>query len=405
MRTCPVCATENEPGAAHCEVCGERLTPLQPGEQADESEMVAATLQQATVSAEAQGQAGDEALERPLSNEESLQEEITQGPPKVLYSSHDGTAYPASSIEFQEGIGPLGEPLVARPPDVAAAHDPEKGPDSERTPGVDEALAMDPLQDPATFGGLTTDHTTDADTPTGIGAESFEPISHHHPQGETERVVTEAERAAAEGVAPEDLHEDLFNHQAHDDRLADPSPRMDDSSAGAFSQAAAQGVQDQMGGFANEFDEDEDDLGGGGGGATKRRRQPSFEVQAVPRREPIEPLPTPGPSAQSATVTLYVDRQPVMTHAIDSDETLIGRQDAASDAYPEVDLAEWDPDASVSRKHAYIYRQNKNYTLYVVSNAGTQINEDLLELGDRRTLSDGDVIVLAGRFAMKFERP
>ena len=60
----------------------------------------------------------------------------------------------------------------------------------------------------------------------------------------------------------------------------------------------------------------------------------------------------------------------------------------------------FDPEAVISRKHAYVYRQNKNYTLYVVSNAGTQVNSDLLDIGDRRKLSDGDVIVLAGKMAI-----
>lgn len=117
----------------------------------------------------------------------------------------------------------------------------------------------------------------------------------------------------------------------------------------------------------------------------------------------LEPLPVPGTS--SATLTLYVNKAPVHTYSIDTDETLIGRRDPRADAFPEFDLSEWDADAHVSRKHAYLYRQNKNYTLYVVSNSGTQVNSDLLNLGDRRALKSGDVIILAGRFAMKFEIP
>lgn len=117
----------------------------------------------------------------------------------------------------------------------------------------------------------------------------------------------------------------------------------------------------------------------------------------------LEPLPVPGTS--SATLTLYVNKAPVHTYSIETDETLIGRRDPRADAFPEFDLSEWDPDAHVSRKHAYLYRQNKNYTLYVVSNSGTQVNSDLLNLGDRRALKSGDVIILAGRFAMKFEIP
>jgi predicted component of type VI protein secretion system len=104
-------------------------------------------------------------------------------------------------------------------------------------------------------------------------------------------------------------------------------------------------------------------------------------------------------------VTVYINREPVIRHDIDTDETLIGRKDPVADAYPDLDLTDYDPEAFVSRKHAYIYRQNKNYTLYAVSNAGTQLNNELLDLGDRRALSDDDVIILAGKIAMKFELP
>ena len=59
----------------------------------------------------------------------------------------------------------------------------------------------------------------------------------------------------------------------------------------------------------------------------------------------------------------------------------------------------------VSRKHAYVYRQNKVYTLYAISNGGLQLNSDLLELGERRELKSGDVIVVAGIIAIKFQIP
>ncbi|MEM1349663.1 MAG: FHA domain-containing protein, partial [Myxococcota bacterium] len=124
-----------------------------------------------------------------------------------------------------------------------------------------------------------------------------------------------------------------------------------------------------------------------------------------PMNAPTVQLPTPGVYAQPAEVTLFVNKQPVLQHAIETDETLIGRQDVRSDVYPDIDLSAYDPEGFISRKHAYIYRQNKNYTLYAVSNGGVQVNTTLLELGDREALRDGDVIVLAGFLAFKFRLP
>lgn len=120
---------------------------------------------------------------------------------------------------------------------------------------------------------------------------------------------------------------------------------------------------------------------------------------------PAAKLPTPGPHTVPATLTVYFQKQPVLEYAIETDEVLIGRKDIRADIHPEIDLTTWDHGAFVSRKHAYIYRQNKNYTLYAVSNGGLQLNNDLLELGDRKQLQDGDIIVVAGVLAMKFALP
>lgn len=122
-------------------------------------------------------------------------------------------------------------------------------------------------------------------------------------------------------------------------------------------------------------------------------------------RVSVAPLPQPGVHIEPATLTLYVNRAPVHSHAVDTDETLLGRRDPMADAYPDFDLTDFDPAGEISRKHAYVYRQNRNYQLYVLSNAGTQLNAEMLTLGDRRALKTGDVIVLAGKYALKFELP
>lgn len=99
---------------------------------------------------------------------------------------------------------------------------------------------------------------------------------------------------------------------------------------------------------------------------------------------------------------VYVNKQPVHTHPVVNDETLLGRFDPVSGSYPELDLTEFDTDSRTSRKHAYLYRQGGNYYLYPVSNAGTQHNQSLVDMGEKRKLANGDVIILAGALAMKF---
>lgn len=284
---CPVCETENALDATHCEVCGERLVPPAEGEVVAPEENVLAMIAE-----QSEADATEVAYETSVEDSESSQEAdvpSSQGP-DALYSPLDGRAFYPGSVEYDEGFGPMGEELVATPPQSLPEVSFEAEPEDENVAG------------------------------------GFE------------------------------------NEDAYESESTAP-PVMDRSSA-AFAAA--------------------------------------FPVKAK-ERPVVEPLPVPGPV--SATLTLYVNRQPVHAHNIETDETLIGRRDPRADAYPEFDLTEWDPDAHVSRKHACVYRQNRNYTLYVVSNSGTQLNADLLNLGDRRTLKSGDVIVLAGRFAMKFEIP
>lgn len=116
----------------------------------------------------------------------------------------------------------------------------------------------------------------------------------------------------------------------------------------------------------------------------------------------VSALPHPGVYTNPATLVVYANREAAFKHYIEMDEMLLGRHDTTSESSPDFDLSEFDPNARPSRKHAYIYRQNKNYTLCVVSTAGTQLNNEMLYLGDQRTLNSGDVIVLAGELAIEF---
>jgi hypothetical protein len=120
---------------------------------------------------------------------------------------------------------------------------------------------------------------------------------------------------------------------------------------------------------------------------------------APPKAAPAGPtVPPPG----TFCLVVYQNRQPVHYHPIVHDETLLGRADPVSGAYPQLDLTPWDTEAVTSRKHAYVYRQEGKFSLKPITNAGTQLGGELVEMGDRRPLKDGDVIVLGGKIALKF---
>jgi hypothetical protein len=72
---------------------------------------------------------------------------------------------------------------------------------------------------------------------------------------------------------------------------------------------------------------------------------------------------------------------------------------------PVVDLSQFGDATCFARRHGYLFRHNKHYTLYVLSDLGTQINDEVVELGEYRELADGDVVVLGGEVALKFNKP
>ncbi|AWV89636.1 zinc finger Ran-binding domain-containing protein [Bradymonas sediminis] len=72
---------------------------------------------------------------------------------------------------------------------------------------------------------------------------------------------------------------------------------------------------------------------------------------------------------------------------------------------PVIDLSQYASAANFALRHGYIFRQNKNYTLCVLSDMGTQLNDEMLELGSRRTLNHGDLIILGGEVGLQFRVP
>ena len=85
-------------------------------------------------------------------------------------------------------------------------------------------------------------------------------------------------------------------------------------------------------------------------------------------------------------------------------ETNIGRWDADSGIFPDVDLDEDDPEAKVSRRHARIVNHNGQYFIEDLgSTNGTFINRGRRLLpGDRQPLNDGDEIII-GKTFLKFK--
>lgn len=308
---CPVCETENAPDAINCEVCGERLAPLAPGEVLDPEENVMSMLNEPAPppptpeydAPTASFSHEDEEEHAPFAAPSEALDVPDPERPAALYSPISGEAFFPGSPEYEEGFGPMGEQLQLSAPAPPLSISPSEPMTIEDVPSESEL-----------------DHTSDdlerpADAP-------FNPVAPPAP-------ISEAPPAPPERESP-------F-------RVSGPNP----------------GVA----------------------------------------------LPRPGTYQQPATLTVFFQRQPVLEFPIETDEVLIGRKDIRADIDPDIDLTPWDHNAYVSRKHAYIYRQNKNYTLYAVSNGGLQLNNELLDLGQRRQLNPGDVIVIAGILAMKFQLP
>ena len=79
-------------------------------------------------------------------------------------------------------------------------------------------------------------------------------------------------------------------------------------------------------------------------------------------------------------------------HLATSSETTIGRKDAVTNIYPDVDLTPVDSQRSVSRRHAKIYRRGQRFFVSedIGTMNGTFVNGQRLATGIPMELSDGD---------------
>jgi pSer/pThr/pTyr-binding forkhead associated (FHA) protein len=90
--------------------------------------------------------------------------------------------------------------------------------------------------------------------------------------------------------------------------------------------------------------------------------------------------------------------------AITGIETNIGRWDADSGIFPDVDLDEDDPEAKISRRHARVINHNGQYFIEDLgSTNGTFVNRGRRLLpGKRQMLQNGDEIIV-GKTFLKFQ--
>lgn len=126
---------------------------------------------------------------------------------------------------------------------------------------------------------------------------------------------------------------------------------------------------------------------------------PAPPSNSNPPNTPIE-VPPPG----TLCLIVYYKRRPALYFPVVYDEILIGRTDPASNAYPDLDVTPFDPDLAISRKHSYLLRESNQYYIYPISNSGTQVNQEMVDIGTKRLLTEGDVVILSGRLALRFSR-
>ena len=109
-------------------------------------------------------------------------------------------------------------------------------------------------------------------------------------------------------------------------------------------------------------------------------------------------------AAPHAVLTINRGRSAGKEFPIHEDEAYIGRWDADSGIFPDVDLDADDPEAKVSRRHARITRRGSQYFIEDLgSTNGTFINRGRRLLpGDRQPLDDGDEIII-GKTFLRFQ--
>jgi hypothetical protein len=126
----------------------------------------------------------------------------------------------------------------------------------------------------------------------------------------------------------------------------------------------------------------------------------SVAARATPVAATAAPARVGGAHNAHAALVINRGRSAGKEFPVHEDEAYIGRWDADSGIFPDVDLDSDDPEAKVSRRHARITRRGEQYYIEDLgSTNGTFINRGRRLLpGDRQPLNDGDEIIIGKTF-------
>ena len=135
----------------------------------------------------------------------------------------------------------------------------------------------------------------------------------------------------------------------------------------------------------------------------------ALRTAAAVRATPVTPVTAAARNAGAshvahAALVINRGRSAGKEFPVHEDEAYIGRWDADSGIFPDVDLDSDDPEAKVSRRHARITRRSGQYYIEDLgSTNGTFINRGRRLLpGDRQLLRDGDEVIV-GKTFLRFQ--
>ena len=112
--------------------------------------------------------------------------------------------------------------------------------------------------------------------------------------------------------------------------------------------------------------------------------------------QPTEAGPPPTDSMvdqSQTTVVVYKDGEAVDRQSFVSSQIRFGARTEPGSS--ELDLGEWDDRDALWTEHGVIYSDGDDRTLVVTSDGHTQLNGELLGLGESRSLEDGDRLIVA----------
>jgi CRP-like cAMP-binding protein len=135
------------------------------------------------------------------------------------------------------------------------------------------------------------------------------------------------------------------------------------------------------------------------GKLSERVREANRRLEELAAREPeaSELPPTPLSQGITARVVLYHEGEGRVFGIRPDGETTIGRHDPVTGVTPDIDLTSFDPDRTVSRRHASVRSQDGSMSL-IETNAGTNgtfLNGEKLEPLRPYALTADDLVQLA----------